>query len=83
VNPALAERGLAVIYNPLPQPITRRVRLPLYYTGLTDRALVTHQDGTTEHLMLARDYSAEVAVQIPAQGRSWMVIQADVSEQTR
>jgi hypothetical protein len=83
VNPALAERGLAVIYNPLPQPITRRVRLPLYYTGLTDRALATHEDGTTAHLTLARDYSAEVEVQIPAQGRSWMVIQADVSEQTR
>jgi hypothetical protein len=76
VNPALPERGLAVIYNPLPQPITRRVRLPLYYTGLTDRALVTHEDGTTERVTLARDYSAEVPVQIPAQERTWIVIQA-------
>jgi hypothetical protein len=83
VNPALAERGLAVIYNPLLQPITRRVRLPLYYTGLTDRALVTHEDGTTEHVMLARDYSAEVGVQIPAHGRTWMVIQpGDPSQRT-
>jgi hypothetical protein len=83
VNPALAERGLAVMYNPLPQTITRRVRLPLYYTGLTDRALVTHEDGVTEHLTLARDYSAEVAVQIPAQSRTWLVIQPDISDQTR
>ena len=38
VNPALKERGLAMIYNPLNEPIERRIRLPLYYTGLTDRA---------------------------------------------
>jgi hypothetical protein len=57
--------------------------MPLYYTGLTDRALVTHENGTTEHLTLARDYSAEVAVQIPAQSRTWLVIQPDISEQTR
>ena len=83
VNPALAERGLAVIYNPLPEAITRRVRLPLYYTGLADRALVKHEDGTSEHVTLARDYSAEVQVQIPAQGRTWLVIQAEDSAQTR
>ena len=83
VNPALPERGLAMIYNPLAQPIQRRIRLPLYYTGLTDRALIRHDDGTTDHLTLARDYSAEVAVQIPAQARTWLVIQSDKPEQTR
>ena len=83
VNSALAERGLAVFYNPLPQAITRRMRLPLYYTGLTDRALIAHEDGTVERVTLARNYSAEVQVQIPAQGRSWMVIQAGDSEKTR
>ena len=83
MNPALSERGLAVLYNPLSEAITRRVRLPLCYTGLTDRGLITHDDGTAEHVTLARDYSAEVQVQIPAQGRSWLVIQAYNSKETR
>jgi len=38
VNPRLPERGLAMIYNPLPEPITRRISLPLYYTGLKNSA---------------------------------------------
>ncbi len=40
VNPQLPERGLAMFYNPLNGPIERRIKLPLYYTGLADRALV-------------------------------------------
>ena len=72
-----------MFYNPLSQAITRRVRLPLYYTGLTDSALVKQENGTIERVALARNYSAEVLVQIPAQGRTWMVIQTVDSEQTR
>ena len=63
------------------EAISRRVRLPLYYTGLTDRALLTHEDGTVERLTLARDYSAESRVQIPARGRTWVVIQAAAAGQ--
>ncbi len=34
-----------MIYNPLNEPIERRIRLPLYYTGLTDRAAIRREDG--------------------------------------
>lgn len=74
VNPTLPERGLAMIYNPLNVSIERRIKLPLYYTGLTDRATVRHEDGRVEEIQLARDYSAEVAVSIPARGRTWLVM---------
>jgi hypothetical protein len=74
VNPRLSECGLAVFYNPLSQPIERRVRVPLYYTGLTNRAIVHWQDGNSEEVSLARDYSAEVNVKIPARGRTWMTL---------
>ena len=76
VNPALPERGLAMIYNPLNEPIERRIRLPLYYTGLTDRATVRHDDGRSEEIKLERDYSAEITVKIPPRGRTWLVISA-------
>jgi hypothetical protein len=74
VNPALPERGLAMIYNPLPEPIQRDIRLPLYYTGLTETALIQREDGSTETLALARDYSATVKVKVPARGRTWLVV---------
>jgi len=74
VNPALPERGLAMFYNPLNEPIQRHIRLPLYYAGLIDRAVLRRQDGTVEKIRLARDYSAEMAVTIPARGRTWLVV---------
>ncbi|MHC4992626.1 MAG: hypothetical protein ACYTGC_16770, partial [Planctomycetota bacterium] len=40
VNPALEERALAAIYNPLPEAISRTIRVPLYYAGLTGTARV-------------------------------------------
>jgi hypothetical protein len=36
---------LAMFYNPLPEPMERRIQLPLYYTGLTNRALIHWEDG--------------------------------------
>jgi hypothetical protein len=75
VNPRVSECGLAVFYNPLPEPVARVVRVPLYYTGLTDRASVRREDGSSEEITLGRDYSAEVSVEIPAHGRTWMTFQ--------
>jgi hypothetical protein len=76
VNPRLPERGLAVFYNPLSQPIERRIRLPLYYAGLTDRAVLHREDGGSEELALGRDYSLEIPVRIPALGRTWITLLA-------
>ena len=75
VNPQLREQGLAFVYNPLSVPIERRIRLPLYYTGLVDKALMRRENGTTETVALSRDYSATVEVKIPAHGRTWMSIE--------
>jgi hypothetical protein len=74
VNPALPERGFAVVHNPLGTPITRTIRLPLYYTGLTTAASVRVNAGTANNLTLARDYSAEVTVTIPADGLVWVTL---------
>ena len=74
VNPRLPERALAIFYNPLAEPIQRRIRLPLYYTGLTEKAVVRSPDGSSQQIALARDYSAELNVTIPAHGNTWMTI---------
>ena len=69
VNPSLKTRGLAMLYNPLSEPITRTISLPLYYTGLTNTAAVRVGDGARKKVKLTRDYGALVTVKLPAQGR--------------
>ena len=76
VNPRLKECGLAVLYNPLSEDIQRRIRLPLYYTGLTNEAVLRRPDGSVERLKLNRDYSVEPTISLPAQGRVWLSIEA-------
>ena len=62
-------RQLAMLGN-------RRLRLPLYYTGLTNRAVIRWEDGRSETVSLARDYSAEITPRIPAAGRVWFTVGA-------
>ena len=69
VNPSLKTCGLAMLYNPLPEPITRTISLPLYYTGLTKNGLLRVGTGAPQTVPLTRDYHAAVTVQLPAQGR--------------
>ncbi len=75
VNPELRERGLAVFHNPLDTPITRTIRLPLYYTGLTATASVRINGSAARKVTIARDYTAGLSVTIPAGGLTWMVIE--------
>ena len=74
VNPALPEKGMAMIYNPLDQTVTRKIELPLYYTGLTHIARVRSMDGVTKSYSLDREFNISVAVSVPAHGMSWLII---------
>src|SRR5262249_27700811 len=75
VNPHLRHRAFAMIHNPLPQPVERVVRLPLYYAGLTKSALVREQDGRARRYPLDAGANAFVPVKIPAQSRTWLVVE--------
>lgn len=74
VNPRLEECGMLVVFNPLDQEVKRTLRIPLYYTGLDDRTMVSTADGEFE-LELARDWSAELDVVVPAGGMAWFSFQ--------
>ena len=84
VNPRLKEKGLVMFFNPLDQPMTRQVRLPLYYTGLSDTALIREQEQNEAKLYkLDRDYTVEVAVKLPPRGVTWFVISGSASNQSQ
>ena len=75
VNPQLKEKGFVMLYNPLDKPVTRRIKLPLYYTGLTTIAKIKVEESKSKIYKLDRDYSVEVTVKIPAEGNTWLVVE--------
>ncbi|MBI5914214.1 MAG: alpha-galactosidase [Bacteroidetes bacterium] len=75
VNPNLEEKGLAMLYNPLKKSILRKIKLPLYYTGLTDTATIRVNAGDAKTYPLNRFFEVEIEVEIPAQGWVWAVVE--------
>jgi hypothetical protein len=75
VDPAGKEKGLAMFYNPTNQKITRTIKLPLYYTGLSTTAKVRKEDGKTMSYKVNRDYTIDLAITIKPESYSWYVIQ--------
>ncbi len=73
VNPRLEERALLMVFNPLHEPRTRTIRVPLYYAGLVDQVLISHEDGPPRQLRLDREHALELEVTVPAQGQTWFV----------
>ena len=74
-NPTLAEKGLAMFFNPTNTEMKRTIKLPLYYTGLTKVASIREKEGKSKKYKLARDYTIELDVIIPANSYTWFVIE--------
>ncbi|MGA7416043.1 MAG: hypothetical protein WBW33_36575, partial [Bryobacteraceae bacterium] len=60
---------------PLDTEMTREIRLPLYYTGLTNTATIRINDGAPQKVTIERDFTAQVRVTIPADGVAWMTVE--------
>ena len=76
VNPKLPERGLAFIYNPTDRPLETDIKLPLYYTGLTDKASVSERDAVPQTFTLDRAWDIGLHVRIEPHDHTWVVIRA-------
>jgi len=75
VNPQLKEKGFAMFFNPTDKAMTKKMRLPLYYTGLETTASIREKEGMPKTYNLKRDYSVEIEVEVPANGYTWFVIE--------
>ena len=75
VNPDLGEKGFAMFFNPTDQEMIREITLPLYYTGLTETAIVREKEGAIKEYKLSRNYSIKIKVTIPANSYNWYVIE--------
>ncbi|WP_140939388.1 DUF1349 domain-containing protein [Sphingobacterium lumbrici] len=74
VNPTGNEKGLLMVYNPLNEPIKRKINVNLYYTGLTDAVRISEQGGQEKEMKMNRSYQVEFEVNIPAKSQTWFVI---------
>jgi len=74
VNPALEEKALLMVFNPTGQPITRTIRVPLYYSGLKGSAAIRVADEQPFRVPVRPDGTAELTVAIPAEGYLWVVV---------
>lgn len=74
VNPGAKEKGFAMIFNPLDNDIERKIKLPLYYTGLNEIVRIQQEDAEEKSYKLERDFSAIVTVKIPGKGYTWLVL---------
>lgn len=80
-DPNVTTRGLAFFYNPKTEPITRKIRVSLYYTGLKSRARVRLGDadlklGEPFEIPIDGMGNAEIEITIPAEKYAWAVFEA-------
>jgi hypothetical protein len=73
-NPELDEKGFLLVFNPTDHTITKKVKIPLYYTGLTNTALVSEQDQNPAAITLNRAYEIEMEVEVAPNWYNWYVI---------
>jgi hypothetical protein len=75
VDPYLKIKGLMMLYNPTGKPMTRKIKAPLYYTGLSSIARVREKEGTAKTYKLNRDYAINLAFTIAPNSYTWFVIE--------
>lgn len=75
VDASLPQKALVMLYNPLDAPIKRKIKLPLYYTGLNSTAKINIKGNNPVTHTLNSAAEAFVTINIPAQGYTWLVVQ--------
>ena len=74
VDPQGKEKALIMLFNPLDQTITRKLRIPVYYTGLTGQVELSEQEGIVKKYTVSTDNFVEIEVEIPANYLTWFTL---------
>ena len=75
VNPKLKNKGMLMLYNPLKEKITRTIKVPLYYTGLTSVAKVMEKGKAAKSYTLNRNYEIEYTCTLAPESYTWVLIE--------
>ena len=75
VNPALKQKGLIMLFNPTKEKISRKIKLPLYYTGLNKTATISNEKGVEKSYPLNRNYEIDFAFMIEPDSYVWFLVE--------
>ncbi|MDB5146842.1 MAG: hypothetical protein JWQ57_862 [Mucilaginibacter sp.] len=75
VNPQLKEKGLLMLYNPLKQKIARTIKVPLYYTGLSQSATFLINGEVKLFKKINRDFRADLTFNIDPESYIWVLVE--------
>jgi len=82
VNPRTEPRALAMVYNPTANDVSTSLKLPLYYTGLTQRAMIREKEGQATEYELDRGYHVTVPVRMQPKTIMWFIVESSSAEQS-
>lgn len=75
VDPALPQKGLMMLFNPTNETITRTIQLPLYYTGLKDKATIAVKGNTSKIYTMNRAYETSFSFTLAPGAYEWFTIE--------
>jgi hypothetical protein len=75
VNSTLKTKGLVMLYNPLKESITRTIKLPLYYTGLTGKVTIAERGLHSVVKTLNRNYEVFLNFTVVPESYTWFTIE--------
>ncbi|BDD10406.1 hypothetical protein FUAX_28380 [Fulvitalea axinellae] len=76
VNPELKEKGFAMIYNPTERHLKKKIKLPMYYTGIKGKAIVKKEGGEAVEVNLNRNYDMEIEIDMEPNSYTWYVLES-------
>ena len=77
-NAQISPCGLAMLYNPTRTVQQMTLKLPLYYTGLSEIAKIREGEGEPKRYKIDRDYNVEIPIKMEAKSVSYLVIEPEV-----
>ena len=75
VNPQLQEKGFLLVFNPTDHVIHKKISVPLYYTGIKDKATIREKEHASTPYELDREYEIELEVEVAPNWYNWYVIE--------
>jgi hypothetical protein len=75
VDPQAKQKALVMLFNPSSTSMKKKVKLPLYYTGLKETANIRVEDGNFKSFPISRNYDVDMEVEIPAEGYTWLIVE--------
>ncbi len=73
-SPFLKDRAFVLLFNPTQEAIQRKIKIPMYYSGLSGKATFVEKGKTIRQLSLDPKGDASLDVSIPAEGYTWFVV---------